>query len=174
MSDPTNPFQDRSEIMRVQDRSEIMRAMPDTNANGWPDQHATCVHCGGQNMILNAELAAEVERRVSALVEAARREERVACARLAAMAHMVPPDGGSPTEDERIVAEAAAAAIRALPPPADASAALAALVETARREAFEEAARMIEPASIGNTDLAGMALLNAAVSLRARAGETKA
>ena len=69
----------------------------------------------------------------------------------------------------RVSDTALPAKIRALSPPADAAAALAALVEAARREAFEEAARMIEPASIGNTDLAGMALLNAAVSLRARA-----
>lgn len=35
-------------------------------------------------------------------------------AKVAEWAHMVPPDGGSPTEDERRVADAAAAAIRAL------------------------------------------------------------
>ncbi len=35
-------------------------------------------------------------------------------ARVAERAHLVPPDGGSPTENERAVAEAAAAAIRAL------------------------------------------------------------
>lgn len=57
------------------------------------------------------EAAAEIERlraltsRSDVLEEAARVAER---------AHLVPPDGGSPTENERAVAEAAAAAIRAL------------------------------------------------------------
>jgi hypothetical protein len=36
------------------------------------------------------------------------------CAKVAEWAHMVPPDGGSPTEEERAVAEAAARNIRAL------------------------------------------------------------
>lgn len=39
-------------------------------------------------------------------------ETREACARIADWGHMVPPDGGSPTDDERIVAESIAAAIR--------------------------------------------------------------
>jgi hypothetical protein len=47
------------------------------------------------------------------VVRVAKEEEREACARVAAMAHMVPPDGGSPTEDECAVAEAAARHIRA-------------------------------------------------------------
>ncbi len=47
------------------------------------------------------------------VVRVAVEKEREACAKIAEWAHMVPPDGGSPTEDERAVAEAAAAAIRA-------------------------------------------------------------
>lgn len=48
------------------------------------------------------------------------RETLEAAARVAAWAHMVPPDGGSPSEEERQVAECAAAAIRALKaPPAE-------------------------------------------------------
>ncbi len=42
------------------------------------------------------------------------RETLEAAAKVASWAHMVPPDGGSPTEDECRVAERAAAAIRAL------------------------------------------------------------
>ena len=44
----------------------------------------------------------------------ARREALEEAAKLASWAHMVPPDGGSPTEDECRVAETAAAGIRAL------------------------------------------------------------
>ncbi len=43
-----------------------------------------------------------------------RREALEEAAQVAELAHMVPPDGGSPTEDERRVAEAAASAIRSL------------------------------------------------------------
>lgn len=39
-----------------------------------------------------------------------------AAAKVAAWAHMVPPDGGSPSEAEKDVADNAAAAIRALDP----------------------------------------------------------
>lgn len=42
-----------------------------------------------------------------------------AAAEAASWAHMVPPDGGSPTEGERLVAQAAADAIRSLTPPKD-------------------------------------------------------
>lgn len=44
----------------------------------------------------------------------ARRQALEEAATVAAWAHMVPPDGGSPTEDECRVAEAAADSIRAL------------------------------------------------------------
>lgn len=44
-----------------------------------------------------------------------------AAAEAASWAHMVPPDGGSPTEGERLVAQSAADAIRSLTPPEDVS-----------------------------------------------------
>lgn len=46
--------------------------------------------------------------------EAARRDALEEAAKVAEWAHMVPPDGGSPTEDEHAVAKAAAQAIRNL------------------------------------------------------------
>ena len=53
-----------------------------------------------------------------ALMEEGARLALEAAAEVASWAHMVPPDGGSPTEDECAVAIAATEAIRALDPAA--------------------------------------------------------
>jgi len=53
------------------------------------------------------------EDRVAESVASAVRAEREACARIADMGMLVPPDGGCPTQGEIDVAEGIAAAIRA-------------------------------------------------------------
>ncbi|MBS7792197.1 hypothetical protein KTR66_19515 [Roseococcus sp. SDR] len=78
-------------------------------------------------------------------------------------------DAARNTTREAMFHQRTAAMLRALS--AECAAAHAA-AEDAKREAFAEAAQHIEPASIAREDLAGMALLNAAVSLRALSTQT--
>lgn len=171
MSDPTNPFQDRSEVMRPMPNdtapawdgvplnpakdayhwlmrkggawaeawrwdpdadgcgTEYSGAWAETDGDGQPDQMARWYAYLGPCLT-----PFEVTARERAAAAASWMAAREACASVAAMAHLVPPDGGSPTKDECAVAEAAAQRIRALQPPADASAALAEMLEQARRK----------------------------------------
>ena len=70
---------------------------------------------GGRYLRTMGEFYVPFLEAVAPLIAAdARREALEEAAKLASWAHMVPPDGGSPTEDECRVAETAAAGIRAL------------------------------------------------------------
>jgi hypothetical protein len=99
----------------------------------WQDQHDCCM-CGsrmsdhdigsGHSPVsmydyyqLQLEKRAEAaEARIAALEASGQTRAEIIeeCAKVAEWSHMVPPDGGSPTEEERAVAEAAARNIRAL------------------------------------------------------------
>ena len=76
----------------------------------WIEGRAT----GRVHPALSEERPLYTEAQVKAREAAAWEAGREASAGVAGQAHMVPPDGGSPTEDERAVAVAAESAIRTL------------------------------------------------------------
>lgn len=73
------------------------------------------VEVAGANVVLDAQLAAEeIDEIIRAALAIAMPAAFEMAAEVASWAHMVPPDGGSPSEAECLVAKNAAAAIREL------------------------------------------------------------